>query len=231
MKLSVTRIESNRNFANKIWNAARFVIMNLEEHALEIDEHADRFNVGYRLPPRERLSLADRWILSRLQYTQDEATRLIETWQLGEAGRHLYEFLWSEYCDWYIEAAKTRLYEGSEQAANDTRQVLAYVLEQSLRLLHPFMPFVTESIWQNLPGLAVDGRALIVSRWPDPAGQRSLADEDAFGRLQEVVRAIRNVRSEHNVEPSRRIVAHFGAGDQAGPPGEQPRRGSEPGKT
>jgi valyl-tRNA synthetase len=212
MKLSVTRIEANRNFANKMWNAARFVIMNLEGYEPEIETKPDRFDTTYALPPDDRRSLADRWILSRLQFTRDEVTRLIDGWQLGEAGRHLYEFMWSEYCDWYIEAAKTRLYEGSEQEAGDTRQVLAYVLEQSLRMLHPFMPFVTESIWQNLPGLDIQDRALIVSRWPGMTTLREEDAETAFGQLQEAVRAIRNARSEYNVEPGRRIVAFFSAG-------------------
>ena len=214
MKFSLTRIESNRNFANKIWNAARFVIMNLETYQISLAEDEDRFNISYQLPPDSRLALADHWILSRLQYTQEEVTRLIESWQLGEAGRHLYEFLWSEYCDWYIEAAKTRLYEGTKQEADDTRQVLAYVLEQSLRLLHPFMPFVTESIWQNLPMLPVDDRALILSRWPAITGLRRPQAEQSFEVLQEAVRAIRNVRSEYNVQPGRRIAAHFSAGNQ-----------------
>lgn len=214
MKLSVTRVEANRNFANKLWNAARFVIMNLDGSQLRLDDDEDRFNLSYALPPAERLSLADQWILSRLEYIQQEATRLINNWQLGEAGRHLYDFIWSEYCDWYIEAAKTQLYEGAEQEADDTRQILAFVLEQSLRLLHPFMPFVTESIWQNLPGLGGDGRALIVSRWPQLSGLRDPEAESSFERMQEVVRAIRNARSEYNVQPSRRIIALFSAGDQ-----------------
>ena len=214
MKFSLTRIESNRNFANKIWNAARFVVLNLDDHLLHVNGDEDSFNISYQLPPIERLSLADRWILSRLQFTQDEATRLINGWQFGEAGRHLYEFLWSEYCDWYIEAAKTRLYQGTTQEADDTRQVLAFVLEHSLRLLHPFMPFVTESIWQNLPDLASGGRALIVSRWPHVDSLRDRLAEASFERLQEAVRAIRNVRSEYSVEPSRRIAAQFSAGEQ-----------------
>jgi valyl-tRNA synthetase len=215
MKLSTQRVEGNRNFANKIWNAARFVIMNLEGRELPLTQDDDRFNISYQLPSREQLALADRWILSRLQAVQNEATRLIDSWQFGEAGRQLYEFLWNEYCDWYIEAAKVRLYEGTPTQAAATAQVLAYVLEHSLRLLHPYMPYVTETIWQNLPGLNVDGRALIISRWPHDS---SLADDqadDAFGRLQEIVRAIRNVRSEYNVEPGRRIPAIFSAGENA----------------
>ncbi len=214
MKFSVTRIEANRNFANKIWNAARFVIMNLTDYDLVLDDSEDEFDASYKLPPLDRLSLPDRWILSRLDYTQTEVTRLVDSFQLGEAGRHLYDFLWSEYCDWYIEAAKPRLYDGTQQEADDTRQVLAFVLEQSLRLLHPFMPFVTESIWQNLPALASERRALIISRWPSVSGLRDERIEASFSNLQEVVRAIRNVRSEYNVEPGRRIAALFSAGGQ-----------------
>jgi valyl-tRNA synthetase len=165
------------------------------------------------LPASDDLSLADRWILSRLQAVQNEVTRLIETWQLGEAGRQLYEFLWNEYCDWYIEAAKVRLYEGTPAQANATGQVLAYVLEHSLRLLHPYMPYLTETIWQNLPGLNVDGRALIISRWPHDSGLEDNQADEAFTRLQEIVRSIRNVRSEYNVEPGRRIPMLVSAGE------------------
>ncbi|MCC6166245.1 MAG: valine--tRNA ligase [Caldilineaceae bacterium] len=215
MKLSTTRVEASRNFANKIWNAARFVIMNLQDRTLTLDGDANRFNISYALPDRDQLSLPDRWILSRLAAVAAEATRLIDSWQLGEAGRQLYEFLWNEYCDWYIEAAKVRLYDGTEAEAQATCQVLAYVLEQSLRLLHPYMPFVTETIWQNLPSLAQDGRALIVSRWPSSRGLADVSADDAFGRIQEIVRAIRNVRSEYNVEPARRIAAQISAGDYA----------------
>ncbi len=213
VKLSVTRIEANRNFANKIWNAARFVILNLDGTDLPLEGDPDPFNVGYQLPDGRLLGLADRWILSRLDHVIQEATRLINSWQLGEAGRQLYEFLWNEYCDWYIEAAKVRLYGNDGEQAQATRQVLAHVLERSLRLLHPYMPFVTETIWQNLPNLADGQRALIVSRWPKPAGRQSQEVDEQFGRLQETVRAIRNARSEYNVEPARRIAAQFSAGD------------------
>jgi valyl-tRNA synthetase len=213
MKLSLTRIEANRNFANKIWNAARFVIMNLEDADLPLDEGANAFATTYALPAEDALSLADRWILSRLAAVGGEVTRLIDSWQLGEAGRQLYEFLWNEYCDWYIEAAKVRLYGDDPAAAQATRQVLAHVLEQSLRLLHPFMPFVTEAIWQNLPGMGSGGVGLILARWPGEAGVADAGAEDAFGRVQEIVRSIRNARSEYGVEPSRRIVAQFSAGE------------------
>ena len=218
MKLSTTRIEANRNFANKIWNAARFVIMNLAEQQLLLAADNTAYDMRYQLPAADQLSLADRWILSRLQAVQNSVTRLVESWQLGEAGRQLYEFMWNEYCDWYIEAAKVRLYDGTPTEAQATRQVLAYVLEQSLRLLHPFMPFVTETIWQNLPDLGGTGahgpRALIAMRWPQLAGYGDATADAAFDRLQEIVRAIRNARSEYGVEPVRRIAAQISAGEQ-----------------
>jgi valyl-tRNA synthetase len=185
------------------------------------------------LPPDDLLSLPDRWILSRLDAVRHEATRLIDAWQFGEAGRQLYEFLWNEYCDWYIEAAKVRLNEGSPVQAQATRQVLAFVLERAMRLLHPFMPFVTEAIWQNLPGIgqgapvpdagiAAAGSgasgcapAIMVTRWPGPSGRRNEEAEAAFGRVQEIVRGIRNVRAEYDVPAPKRIPALFSAGEHA----------------
>jgi valyl-tRNA synthetase len=211
-KLSLTRVESNRNFANKLWNAARFVILNLEGHQLELAADATAYDMRYAAPPEDALGLADRWILSRLQSVQDEATRLINDWQLGEAGRQLYDFVWTEYCDWYIEAAKVRLAEPASAEAQATRQALAFVLEQSLRLLHPYMPYVTEAIWQNLPDLGGDGRALMVSRWPELQGAKDEQADEAFGNIQEIVRAIRNARSEYDVPPGRRIGAQISAG-------------------
>ncbi len=209
MKLTVSRIEANRNFANKIWNAARFVLMNLEADEVALDKESGPNSITYALPPVAAQNLADRWILSRLNAVQTHVTQLIENWQLGEAGRQLYEFLWSEYCDWYIEAAKPRLYGGQPEEANATRQVLAYTLEQSLRLLHPFMPYVTEAIWSHLPGVAQHAESLMTQRWPTAVGQRDTQAEDSFGRIQDIVRAIRNARAEYNVEPGRRIAAVF----------------------
>ena len=217
VKLATSRVEANRNFANKIWNAARFVIMKLQDGAPEVDG-SDPNSPLYLLPPDDLLSLPDRWILSRLDAVREEVTRLIDTWQLGEAGRQLYEFLWNEYCDWYIEAAKVRLNEGTAAQAQATRQVLAYVLEQGLRLLHPFMPFVTETIWQNLPGIgagAAGAPAIMVTRRPQASGRQNVEAEAAFARIQEIVRGIRNVRSEYEVPAPKRIPALFSAGEHA----------------
>jgi valyl-tRNA synthetase len=229
VKMAESRVEANRNFANKIWNAARFVIMKLQDGAPEVDA-SDPNSPRYVLPPDELLSLPDRWILSRLEALRGEVTRLIDTWQFGEAGRQLYEFLWNEYCDWYIEAAKVRLNEGTDVQAQATRQVLAFVLEQALRLLHPFMPFVTEAIWQSLPGIGLGApamqsgagtqieppAALMVTRWPSASGRRNEEAELAFGRMQEIVGGIRNLRAEYNVPAPKRIPALLSAGEHAG---------------
>jgi valyl-tRNA synthetase len=199
--------------------------MNLEGQTLPMQGAGA--DLTYGLPEADALSLPDRWILSRLQNVTSECTRLIEEYQLGEAGRQLYDYLWGDFCDWYIEAAKVRLYDGTVAEAQATRQVAAHVLERSLRLLHPFMPYVTEAIWQNLPGMAgSDGefpRALMVSRWPQAgeatqahAGDGAFLDAEAdFGRVQDVVRAIRNARSEYDVAPGKRIPAHISAPDAA----------------
>jgi len=157
--------------------------------------------------------LPDRWILSRLNRLVQNVNHLFEVYQYGEAGRQIYEFLWGEYCDWYIEACKVRLYD--EAADKDTpRAVLLHVLTTALKLLHPFMPFVTEAIWQALPAAARDSEALIVARWPEV--DVSLLDDEAEARmalLMELVRGVRNLRAEYDVTPGKRIPAVIAAGD------------------
>ncbi len=208
MKLSLQKVEGGRNFANKLWNAARFVLANLPEQFSVQD--VEREVAVWRERPA-LLSLADRWILSRHNRLIGELDRLLEQYQFGEAGRQLYEFLWGEYCDWYIEISKAQLNSGDEPTAIRTRAVLLHVLERTLRLLHPFMPFVTEEIWQHLPHL---GEALIVASWPqaDPLDDEAEAE---MGPIMEMVRAIRNSRAEYEVEPSRAIAAVVVAGDKA----------------
>jgi len=199
MNLDMRRIEGARNFANKLWQAGRFILNNLEKAEPRLGE----------------LLLEDRWILSRLQRLTGEVTELLEIFQYGEAGRRVRDFLWDEFCDWYIEATKVRLYDDAADKGTPLAVLLA-VLEQSLRLLHPFMPFVTEALWQALPASAKSGEALIIAAWPEADATR-LDDvaEAQMGVLMELVRGIRNVRAEYNVEPGKRIPALIVAGELA----------------
>lgn len=199
MKLSLNRVEANRNFANKIWNATRYALRALSTGAIE------RAGDGAVLTQaRDARSLADRWIVSRLQRTIQDVTELLERYQFHEAGHTIYEFLWSEFCDWYIEASKVAINAGGARA-QAARQTLSFVLEQALRLLHPFMPFVTEELWQRLPHA---GESIMVAPWPEV--NTALIDEAAeqeFGFLTEAVRSVRNARAETGVEPARWIQA------------------------
>jgi len=189
MRFYWERVESSRNFANKIWNASRFVLMNLGgfDPASSPGEY----------------TLADRWILSRYAKTAAEVTANLEKYELGEAARSLYEFIWSEYCDWYIETAKARLYDKEDTTGRATAQyVLWYVLENTLKLLHPFMPFISEAIWQHLPH---EGASIVRAAWP--SAEEALLDdraEAAMGAVMETIKAIRNMRAEVNVPPGRK---------------------------
>ena len=212
MKLALERVEANRNFANKIWNAARFVVSNLGEEA------GPALLAGFDPGNLAGFSLPQRWIISRLHHLIADVTRLMDDFQFGEAGRQIYEFLWSEYCDWFIEVSKADLYGGTPEAARRARQVLLYVLERTLRLLHPFMPFVTEEIWQHLTDgkLTTDGKEtdmLIVAPWPAAGATDDQAEAD-MALLIEIVRAIRNVRAEYDVPPAKRIAAEIAAGSR-----------------
>jgi valyl-tRNA synthetase len=208
VNLSLTRVEANRNFANKMWNATRFVISALASRRPG-DQAFQPFDAE-TLRRHDALTLPDRWILSRHNRLISNVTRLMEDWQFGEAGRQIYDFLWGEYCDWFLEISKIRLY-GEDEGAKDTvRQVLIHVLDRTLRLLHPFMPFVTEEIWQQLPH---EGEALIVAPWPE-AGLTDEAAEAEMALIMEIVRAIRNARAEYKVEPGRRIEAIIVAGEE-----------------
>jgi valyl-tRNA synthetase len=203
LNLSADRVEANRNFANKLWNVARFVLANINP-----DDIARDADGSPAAPGRDQMALADRWIVSRLHALEADVTRLLESYLLGEAGRQMYDFLWGDLADWYIEAAKPRL-QGSD--APVVRQTLAYTLERALRLLHPIMPFITETIWQRLPH---GGEALIVAPWPT-GGATDEEAERAFTLLIDIVRAVRNARSEAGVEPARWIAASIAAGPHA----------------
>lgn len=190
LRFHFERLEGARNFANKIWNASRFVLMNLEGYQPEQE------------PGPGDLSLADRWILSRHRAVTCEVTANLEKYELGEAARVLYEFIWNEYCDWYIELAKPRLY-GKEPGDRGTAQyVLATVLKGSLELLHPFMPFITEDIWQRLPHR---GMTIMKASWPKPdEGLENAAAVEEMAVLMDVIKAVRHIRSEMNVPPGKK---------------------------
>ncbi|MGQ9556518.1 MAG: valine--tRNA ligase [Desulfurispora sp.] len=185
LRFHFERLDGARNFANKIWNASRFVLMNLQD-----------YQPG-QVPEREKLLLADRWIISRLQQVIGEVTEYLEKYELGEAARVLYDFIWSEFCDWYIELAKPRLYRSEGEQRQVAQYVLASVLKTTLELLHPFMPFITEEIWQRLPG---HGQTIMKAPWPKPASlYRDPVAEQQMDVLVEIIRSIRHIRSEMNV--------------------------------
>ncbi|MDD2401359.1 MAG: valine--tRNA ligase [Clostridia bacterium] len=199
MRFQNERLEGTRNFANKIWNASRFALMNLED----VDEN------GETTEP----SLADRWIRSRFNRVAEEVTHSLERYDLGETGRLLYEFIWNEFCDWYIEMAKPSLYGKETQENRRTAQaVLAKTLSQTMQLLHPFMPFITEEIWQCLPH---EGETIMLSSWPQ--GEKTEIDveaEECMVVIMEVVKAVRNLRSEMNVLPGKKVEAVLMAQDE-----------------
>ncbi len=206
LKLNRQRMESNRNFANKLWNAFRFLTPHLADMALPLTAPDNPFATAYQVPAAAQLAIADRWVLARLHQVTGEVTRLVDSWQIGEAGTQLYNFLWHELCDWYLEAAKISLHGDDPQARQRTVTVLAYTLEQGLRLLHPFMPFLTEAIWQQLPAMPQAAHSIMMSRWPQAAAVAEQAIRD-FGLVQQIVRAIRNMRAEYRIEPGKRIAA------------------------
>lgn len=189
LRFSQEKVEASRNFANKIWNASRFILMNI-----------DGRDVPNQLP--EKLALEDKWIVNQFNQVVKEVTDNLEHFEIGIAVQKLYDFLWDELCDWYIEIAKIRLQSSDESAAQAARQVLVWVMTGTLQLLHPFMPYITEEIWQSLPH---EGESIMVSKWPvyEEAHCFQQAASDMQG-IMDVIRAVRNRRSEMNVPPSRK---------------------------
>ena len=197
MRFYWARVEAARNFANKLWNASRFMLMNLQVF--------DRSFV----PKAEDYTLADRWILSRYARTSAVVTENLEKFELGEAARAIYEFIWGEFCDWYIELVKPRLYAEEGDSRRTAQYVLGYVLERTLRLLHPFMPFITEEIWQHIPH---EGKSIMTAPWP--TGEETWLDkanEASMAAIMEVIKAIRNMRAEVNAAPGKKseAILHF----------------------
>ena len=192
MRFFVERCEAMRNFANKLWNASRYVMMNLAEGA------------EYALPAADKLEIADKWVLSKLNTLIGEVTENMEKYELGVAIQKIYDFVWDIYCDWYIELTKARLFSDDADRKNTAISVLVYVLDQMLRLLHPFMPFITEEIWQSIPH---EGEALIIAQWPTVRSDLSFKTEcDQMESVMDAIRAIRNRRTEMNVPPSKKAA-------------------------
>lgn len=192
MRFSEKRVEASRNFANKLWNASRFVHMNIDD-----------FNVENKLP--EKLETEDKWILNEFNKVAKEINENLEKFELGVAVQKLYDFIWDCYCDWYIELAKSRL-QSDQQTAQNARQVLVWVLEKTLRLLHPFMPYITEEIWQTLPH---EGETIMLAKYPEY--DESLDFPQAAKEMESVmdaIKAIRNRRQEMNVPPSRKAKVY-----------------------
>ncbi len=200
LRYSTEKVEAVWNFANKIWNASRFALMNMNGLTYdEIDLSGEK-------------SVPDKWILTRLNETIETVTKLAEKYEFGEVGRTLYNFIWDDFCDWYIEMAKLPLYGDDEEAKLTTRSVLAYVLDMTMRLLHPFMPFITEEIWQHLPH---KGESITISEWPKV--REELSDYEAvkeMNLLKDIIHAVRNIRAEVNTPISKQITMVIKAADE-----------------
>ena len=193
MRYSDAKVRSSRNFANKLWNASRFILMNLEESDTEVS-----------LPGT--LAIEDKWLLTQYNQLVKESTENLEKFELGIAVQKIYDFIWDVLCDWYIELTKSRLQSGGD-TAKAARQILVYVMSNTLKLLHPFMPFITEEIWQALPH---DGESIMISSWPefDPALEFK-TEAQQFTMVMDAIKAIRNRRAEMNVPPSKKASLHI----------------------
>ncbi|MFJ6208213.1 valine--tRNA ligase [Lysinibacillus sp. NPDC092081] len=201
LRYTTEKVEAIWNFSNKIWNASRFALMNMEGMTYdEIDLTGEK-------------SVADKWILTRLNETIERVTSLAERYEFGEVGRELYNFIWDDFCSWYIEMAKLPLYGDDEAAKKTTRSILAYVLDQTMRLLHPFMPFITEEIWQHLPH---EGESITVAAWPTVRTDLHFAEEaDNMKLLMDIIRSVRNIRAEVNTPMSKKVPLYISAKDAA----------------
>ena len=195
MRFYTERVEASRNFANKLWNATRFVLMNLDEDVTN--------------PSLDEIDLEDedKWILSRLNSLKKEVKSNLDKYELGLAAQKVYEFIWEDYCDWYIEMVKTRLYGDEIELKKSAQNVLVVILKDTLKLLHPFMPFITEEIYQHLPGV---DKALIVEDWPiEDASLDFVKSEKAIEFIKSAIKGIRNARAEMNIAPSKKASLIF----------------------
>jgi len=194
MRYSEEKVKAARNFANKLWNASRYVMMSLPEGSKN------------ELPDLSKLEIADKWVLSKLNSLIAEVTENLEKYEMGMAVHKVYDYIWDTYCDWYIELTKARLYAEEPERKDTAMKVLVYVLDQVLRLLHPFMPFITEEIWQSIPH---EGESLMLSAWPVYKEELNFkAEKDQMESVMEAIRAIRNRRAEMNVPPSKKAALY-----------------------
>jgi len=199
MRFYVERVEANRNFANKLWNATRFVLMNLQE---------DKSHEGLEM---DKLEEEDKWILSRLNKVIKEVSENLDKYEIGFGAQRIYDFIWDEYCDWYIEMVKSRLYGNNEESKLVAEKVLVYVLKDVLKILHPFMPFITEEIWQHLPGTK---DPLILTEWPKFKEELEFEEsEKSIEFIKTAIKGIRNARAEMNIVPSRKANIIFVGND------------------
>ena len=200
IRFDLGRIEGNRNFCNKLWNAARYVLMSTS---------------GHEITAVEASSAADRWIMSRLNRLNSDVIGHIKDYRLDLASQRLYEFIWNEYCDWYLELSKPVLQSGDADEQNATRYTLLHVLESCLRTLHPFMPFITEEIWQRLrEPLGLAGDSIMLQTFPQGGDIDAGAEKD-ISWLQSVLQGIRNIRAELNVSPGKHLDIAFQGGHQS----------------
>ena len=189
MRFYIERVEASRNFANKIWNASRFTLMNLD-----VTEN--------KLPDLNDLQLEDKWILSKYNDVVKSVTENLDKFELGIALSNLYDFIWENFCDWYIELVKPRLFDKENPTGKTAQYVLTYVLSNTMKLLHPFMPFITEEIWQHLPH---EGESIMISEWPEYDEKLNFPkDVESIELIMQSISAIRNRRAEMNVPPSKK---------------------------
>ena len=198
LRFSSEKVEAGRNFANKIWNATRFVLMNFDE------------NVDFGKVDRSKLTAADKWILSRTNTVVKEVTENLENFELGIALQKIYEFIWEEFCDWYIELVKPRLFDRDDPTRLEAQWVLNHVLGTAMKLLHPYMPFVTEEIYRHLIN---DDESIMISSWPVYDSSMEFAEEEKDMELiMDAITAVRNIKAEMNVPPAKKIKLIFVAG-------------------
>ena len=202
LRFSDEKVESSRNFANKVWNASRFVLMNFDE------------NPDFSKVNPAKFTTADKWILSRINTVISEVTDNLEKFELGIGLQKVYEFIWEEFCDWYIELVKPRLYDREDETRPEAQYVLNYVLSSAMKLLHPYMPFITEEIYLHLIN---DDKSIMISKWPEYSQDYCFPEEEKkMSLIMDAIKNIRNIRAEMNVPPSRKAKIVFVADSEKG---------------